>query len=84
MPWGYLSGKNGKIQHKKLIYTIYTTQCFYKVSGKNVSYLSVVWIEWAINEKKVLWAQKKPNIPGVDGDKEANSQYHRNCQEWLL
>ena len=37
-----------------------------------------------LNRKKVLWNKKKPNIPGAEGDKEANSQYHKNCREWLF
>ena len=54
MPWGYISGKNDKIQQKKPIYAIYTTECFYKVLSKNVSSLCVVQFEWAINHKKVF------------------------------
>ena len=31
--------------------------------------------------KKVLCAKKKPNILGDEGDREANSQEHKNCQK---
>ena len=31
--------------------------------------------------KKVLRAKKKPNIPEAEGDREANSQDHKNCQK---
>ena len=31
--------------------------------------------------KKVLCAKKKPNITEAEGDREANSQYHKNCQK---
>ena len=34
--------------------------------------------------KKVLCAKKKPNIPEAEGDREANSQDHKNCQKWLF
>ena len=34
--------------------------------------------------KNVLCAKKKPNIPNAEGDREANSQDHKNCQKWLF
>ena len=63
------------------MYSIYTTQSFYKVLGKNVFFLLLVQFEWTINHKKVLCAKKKPNIPGVEGDREASFQNHKNCQK---
>ena len=78
---GHIYSKNDQIQHKKLIYGIYTTQSFYKVLGKNVFFLGLVQFEWTINHKKVLRPKKKPNIPRAAGDREATSQYHKNCQK---
>ena len=52
MPWGYLSSKNDKIQYKRVIYTIYTTQCLYKVLNRNDSSLCVVQFKWAINSQE--------------------------------
>ena len=31
-------------------------------------------------KKNILCAKKKPNIPEVEGDREANSLDHKNCQ----
>ena len=31
--------------------------------------------------KKVLCTKKKPNNPEAEGDREANSQDHKNCQK---
>ena len=72
------------MQSKKFMYSIYTTQFFYKVLGENVSSLWLVQFEWTVNQRKVLCAKKKPNIHGDEGDREANSQDHKNRQEWLL
>ena len=66
------------------MYSIDTTQSFYKVQGKNVSSLWLVQFEKTVNQKKVLCAKKKTNIPEAEGDREANSQDHKNCQKWLF
>ena len=54
------------------MYSIDTTQSFYKVQGKNVSSLWLVQFEKTVNQKKGLCAKKKPNIPKAEGDREAN------------
>ena len=63
---------------KSFIYNIYTTQSFRKVLGKNVFSLWLVQFEWIVNHKKILCSKKEPNIPGAKGDRENNSQHHKN------
>ena len=43
--------------------------------------LSLVQFKWAVNQKIVLCFKKKPNIPGAEGDREANSQGHKHYQK---
>ena len=82
MPWGYLFGKNDYTQHKKCIYTVYIQDnLFIRCSVKMFPLYDWYNLKRQLIRKKVLCAKKKPNIPEAEGDREANSQHHKNCQK---
>ena len=67
MPWGFLFSKNGKIQIKKLVYTLYAKMISNETYFETISKFS----EWDVNvlltQESFVHLEKSQSTPEAEG-----------------